>query len=86
MECAPAVLNFVQDLLAQKGDQEPFATDSPLFSNGRLQSIDGIQVALFLEDRFGVDFASMGFEQEKIDTVESICALVAWSQPRQPLS
>ncbi|HWW18659.1 MAG TPA: hypothetical protein VNY81_08575 [Candidatus Saccharimonadales bacterium] len=58
------------------------ATDSPLFSNARLQSIDGIQVALFLEERFGVDFASMGFEQEKIDTVDSICALIEESQPR----
>jgi len=82
MECAPAVLNFVQELLAQKGDREPLAATSPLFSNARLQSIDGIQVALFLEERFGVDFASMGFEQEKIDTVDSICALIEESQPR----
>ena len=81
MECKPAVLDFLQNLLAQKGDRDPIADDSPIFTSGRLQSIDGIQVAVFLEQQYGVDFASIGFEQEKIDTVDSICTLIEEAQP-----
>jgi acyl carrier protein len=81
MECRSAVLDLLQNLLAQKGDSEPLANDSPVFTSGRLQSIDGIQVAVFLERHYGVDFAAIGFDQEKIDTVNSICALVG--QPKQ---
>jgi acyl carrier protein len=81
MECRSAVLDLLQNLLAQKGDSEPLANDSPVFTSGRLQSIDGIQVAVFLEQHYGVDFAAIGFDQEKIDTVNSICALVG--QPKQ---
>jgi acyl carrier protein len=80
MECKSAILDLLQNLLAQKGDHNPITDDSPIFTSGRLQSIDGIQVAVFLEEQFGVDFASIGFEQEKIDTVESICNLIEEAQ------
>jgi acyl carrier protein len=73
----------LQDILAKKGDLAPIASDSALFTSGRLQSIDGVQVAVFLEERFGVDFATLGFDQEKIDTVDSICALVEESRPKE---
>ena len=52
-----------------------------LFSTGRLQSIDGIQIAVFHEQNFGVDFAAIGFDQEKIDSVDSICALINEARP-----
>ena len=72
---------MLQNLLAQKGDSEPVAADSPVFTSGRLQSVDAIQVAVFLEQNYGVDFAAIGFDQEKIDTVDSICALIEEAQP-----
>jgi len=81
MECRSAVLNLLQNLLAQKGDRDPVAADSPVFTSGRLQSVDAIQVAVFLEEHYGVDFAAIGFDQEKIDTIESICSLIEEAQP-----
>jgi acyl carrier protein len=83
MESRSAILELLHALLAQKGDRDPVPNDSPLFTTGRLQSIDGIQVAVFLEERFGVDFSTIGFDQEKIDTVNSICALIEESRPRE---
>lgn len=80
MECRPAVLDLLQNLLAQKGDSEPVANDSPVFTSGRLQSVDAIQVAVFLEEHYGVDFAAIGFDQEKIDSVDSICTLIEEAQ------
>jgi acyl carrier protein len=81
MECRPAVLNLLQNLLAQKQDSEPLTNDSPVFTVGRLQSVDAVQVAVFLEQNYGVDFATIGFDQEKIDTVDSICTLIEEAQP-----
>ena len=80
MECRSAIRDLLQDLLAQKGDGDPLANDAPIFTTGRLQSIDGIQVAVFLEQHYGVDFAAAGFDQEQIDTVNSICDLVSHSK------
>ena len=81
MECRSAVLELLQSLLAQKGDCDPVDKDSPIFTSGRLQSVDAIQVAVFLEQHYGVDFAAIGFDQDKIDTVDSICAVIEESQP-----
>ena len=76
MDCKSSVSQFLHSLLAQKGDLQPMENTTSLFSTGRLQSIDGIQIAVFLEQNFGVDFAAIGFDQEKIDSVDSICALI----------
>lgn len=80
------VLHLLQDLLAQRGDLDPLINDSPIFTNGRLQSVDAIQVAVFLEQHYGVDFAAIGFDQDKIDTIDSICALIEESQVNNPRS
>ena len=83
MECRSAVLQLLQSLLAQKGDCDPVEKDSPIFTSGRLQSVDAIQVAVFLEQHYGIDFAAIGFDQDKIDTVDSICAVIEESQPAE---
>ncbi len=31
---------------------------------------------MFLEERFGIDFAEIGFDKDRIDTVDAIYALV----------
>jgi acyl carrier protein len=64
------------ELLTRNGDLEPFADDDKLFSTGRLQSIDGIEMVVFLEEKFGLDFAPGGFDPESIDGVANVAALV----------
>jgi acyl carrier protein len=75
MEGKNEVRNFLRELLARKGDTEPFSDDTSLILSGRLQSVDAVDLAVFLEDKFGVNFADIGFDQEMIDTVNAICAL-----------
>jgi acyl carrier protein len=70
------IREFLQGLLSRKGDTQPFSDVTSLLLSGRLQSVDAVDVAVFLETEFGVDFATMGFDQEKIDTVDAIAALV----------
>jgi len=70
------IREFLQGLLARKGDGQPFSDVSSLVLSGRLQSVDAVEIAVFLETEFGVDFATTGFDQERIDTVDAIAALV----------
>jgi acyl carrier protein len=70
------IREFVRKLLARKGDTEPFAGDGSLLLSGRLQSVEAIELAVFLEEKFGVDFAKLGFDQEMIDTLDAISTLV----------
>lgn len=67
---------FIKDILASNGDNQPFSDQDSLFVGGRLQSIDAVEVVLFLEKQFGIDFSAIGFDREQIDSVDAICALI----------
>ncbi|HSY40943.1 MAG TPA: hypothetical protein VLA79_15500 [Polyangia bacterium] len=71
------IRQMFRDLLTRTGDLDPFADDEGLFSTGRLQSIDGVEMVVFLEEKFGLDFARLGFEPESIDSVATVAALIA---------
>jgi acyl carrier protein len=70
-------------LLARRGDSQDVGDDSSLLISGRLQSIDAVEIAMFLEEAFGINFAETGFDQESVDSVQAISALVA-SSMRSP--
>jgi acyl carrier protein len=76
MDRKAAIRAYLETLLARKRDTEPFADDTSLLLSGRLQSVDAVALAVFLEEKFGVDFADMGFDQEKLDTVNAISSFV----------
>jgi acyl carrier protein len=67
---------FIQNLLISKGDSLPFADHDSLLLSGRLQSIDAVDIVVFLEEEFAIDFARIGFDQEQIDSIEAIYALI----------
>ena len=71
------IRQMFRDLLTRNGDLDPFADDDRLFSTGRLQSIDGVEMVVFLEEKFGLDFARLGFDPESIDSVSAVAALIA---------
>jgi len=72
---------FVEELLRRKGDTAPFADSDSLILTGRLESIDAVDIVMFLENRFAVDFADLGFDQTEIDSVDLIAALVDRPKP-----
>ena len=76
MDHKAAIRQFLQQLLVQKGDQQPFGDSDSLVMSGRLQSLDAVEVVVFLEQHWGIDFASIGFDESQIDTVDAIDALV----------
>jgi acyl carrier protein len=83
MDHKSTIRQFMQRLLAQKGDQRPFADCDSLLLSGRLQSVDAVELVLFLEEQWGIDFAEIGFDETQIDTVDAIDALVQNAGVRQ---
>jgi len=75
MDHRGTVRQFIERLLAKKGDKKVFNDGDSLFLSGRLQSVDAVEVVIFLEEEWGVDFAKIGFEMSLIDSVDSILAL-----------
>lgn len=69
------IREFVHNLLVANGDTEPFADQDSLLHSGRLQSIDAVEIVVFLEENFGIDFAEIGFDLEQIDNIDAIQAL-----------
>jgi acyl carrier protein len=35
-----------------------------------------LEIAFFLEDRYGIDFAEIGFDQNQLDSVDEIVSLI----------
>ena len=69
------IREFVRNLLITNGDAEPLADQDSLLLSGRLHSIDAVEIVVFLEENFGINFAEIGFDQEQVDSVDAISAL-----------
>jgi acyl carrier protein len=71
----------VQQLLANKGDQEPLGDTDSLVLSGRLDSVDILQIVVFLEASYSIDFADQPFDQEDFDSIARILALIELRAP-----
>jgi acyl carrier protein len=76
MQGKTEIREFLRGLLTSYGDSALFLDAEPLLSGGRLQSIDAVEIVMFLEQKFGVDFATIGFDRDRIDSVDAITDLV----------
>lgn len=71
----PMVRGMIQELLARNSDSRPFSDQDSLVFSGKLQSVDVLDVVVFLEERFQIDF-SEEFDQSRLDSVDEIVALI----------
>jgi acyl carrier protein len=76
MDDTKQIRQFVEGLLRGKGDLKPFDDSESLILSGRLASLDAVEIVMFLESRYGLDFAEIGFDQAQIDSVQLIQELV----------
>jgi acyl carrier protein len=70
------VRDYVAQRLALKGHNAPVEDDQPLFSSGLLDSLDAVEMVVFVEDEFGINFAQINFNLTLLDSVGAICAMV----------
>lgn len=73
----------LQDLIAflrtiQKPTKriENVAVDDSLFASGLVDSLAIIQIVLYLETTYGIDFAASGMDPERLGTMTSILDLI----------
>ncbi len=76
MEQLTQIREFLKNLLAIRHDSAPFADTSSFFLSGRLSSVDAVDLVVFLEEKFGVDFSEKGFDLSQIDSIEAIKSLL----------
>jgi acyl carrier protein len=69
------VRDFITQRLRVRGDLAPLNDLDPLFENGRLDSLDAVEVIMFLEG-FGIDFSAFNFDLTLIDSVAAISDLI----------
>jgi acyl carrier protein len=62
-------------ILDKDNDTRGFADTDSMILSGRFQSLDVLEIVVFLEDRFGLDFSD-GFDQSQLDSVEEIVKLL----------
>jgi acyl carrier protein len=75
MDHREEIRKYLKELLLQKEDRQPFTDDASLLLSGRLASVDAVEIVVFLEEKFGVNFSDIGFDQTLIDSVEAIDSL-----------
>lgn len=76
MDHISEIREFMKNLLAIRHDRQPFSDSSSLFLSGRLSSVDAVELVVFLEEKYGVDFTETGFDQSLIDSVDAVGSLV----------
>jgi acyl carrier protein len=76
MDQLTQIREFLKSLLGIRHDNQPFTDTTSFFLSGRLSSVDAVDLVVFLEEKFGVDFTEVGFDQSQIDSVEAIKSLL----------
>jgi acyl carrier protein len=67
---------FIDTALASQGDRAGYSDDEALFSSGRLDSFTMMNLVMYLEQTFGIDFANVEFDIELVDSIAAMETLV----------
>jgi acyl carrier protein len=76
-----AVRALVGSVLRRKGDTKPLTDTDSLVLSGRLDSLDVLQIVVFLENSYSIDFADQEFDQEAFDSIDRILTLIEQRSP-----
>ena len=68
---------FLQEALDNAGGDVEFADADSLVVSGRLDSFSVVEIVMFLETRFDLDFSDGVFDQTDFDSVDRIAQLIA---------
>lgn len=68
--------DFMKETLEQHGDHQGFSDDESLFSSGRLDSFSMMNLVMFLEEAFSLDFSDFEFDVALVDSVNALEKLI----------
>lgn len=67
---------FLKESLAKLSDRNELSDSESIFVSGRLDSFSMMNLVMYLEEAFGLDFSDFEFDVELVDSVNEIEALV----------
>jgi acyl carrier protein len=68
--------NYVTQRLQMKGDGAAVGDEDLLFSSGRLDSLDAIEIIMCIETEYRINFAEINFDLTRLDSITAIADLV----------
>jgi acyl carrier protein len=76
MKVRSQMRNYVMQRLRMKGDGAPLSDDDLLFSSGRLDSLDAVEIIMCIETEYGINFSEINFDLTLLDSIAAITDLV----------
>jgi acyl carrier protein len=76
------VTTFFKETLIRHGDLGELSDSESLFLSGRLDSLSMLNLIMFLENHFSMNFSEIDFDVDLVDSIDSIIQLV--DQQRKP--
>jgi acyl carrier protein len=70
------IREFVADALAEAGHDRSVDDDTSLITGGLLESLVVVNLIVFIESRFGIDFSQIFFDQNMFDTIDDITKFI----------
>jgi acyl carrier protein len=68
--------DYVIQRLRMKGDAAPLNDEDSLFSSGRLDSLDAVEIVMCIETEYGINFSEINFDLTLLDSIAAITSLV----------
>jgi acyl carrier protein len=68
--------NYVMQRLRMKGDDATLDDEDLLFSSGRLDSLDAVEIVMSIETDYGINFSEINFDLTLLDSIAAITSLV----------
>ena len=68
--------NYVMQRLRMKGDGAPLDDEDLLFSSGRLDSLDAVEIVMCMETEYGINFSEINFDLTLLDSIDAIAGLI----------
>lgn len=72
----PRMRNYVIQRLRMRGDLAPLHDDDLLFTSGRLDSLDAVEIIMSVEMDYGINFSEINFDLTLLDSIAAIADLV----------
>jgi acyl carrier protein len=74
------IRDFLRELLREHDDHAAFDDAESLIASGRLDSLAIVNLVVFLESVFGVDFDKVEFDPQRLGSVDEIASVIEESR------
>jgi acyl carrier protein len=68
--------NYVTQRLRMRGDLAPLNDEDLLFTSGRLDSLDAVEIIMSIETDYGINFSEINFDLTLLDSITAIVDLI----------